>query len=87
MIYLNDIRKVQLIKFAELRPEFSVELAIPRTVVGKNKQSFVQDILLLGNSIVAKAPVDKVEELVYNFPKEADKFDLSNYTGMKNSLI
>ena len=83
---LNDIREVQLIKFAELRPEFSVELAIPRNVVGKNKKSFVQDILLLGNSIVAKAPVDKVEELVYNLPKEADKFDLSNQTGMKNAL-
>ena len=83
---LNDIKQLQLIKFAELCPEFSVELAIPRTVVGKNKQSFVQDILLLGNSIIAKSPVNKVKELVYNFPKEADNFDLSNQAGMKKCV-
>ena len=84
---LDDIKKAQLIHFAELCPEFRVELAIPRNVVGRNKSSFVQDILLLGNSIVAKGPVDKVEELVYNMPKEADKFDLSNQTGMKNAIL
>ena len=55
---LDDIKKAQLIHFAELCPEFRVELAIPRNVVGRNKSSFVQDILLLGNSIVAKGPVD-----------------------------
>ena len=37
--------------------------------------------------MVAKGPVNNAKELVYNFPKEADNFDLSNQAGMKNALM
>ena len=80
---LNNIKKTQLNTFAEICPEFPAELAIPRTVVPRNKHALVQDILLLGNSIVAKAPVNKIETLVYSIP---DKFDLSNPEGVKNAV-
>ena len=84
---LNKIRAALLKRFAELVPKFSPDLANKVAVDTKNKHTFVQDIILLGCSIVAKAPVENIDLVYINVPEETADYDLSELQpGLKNVI-
>ena len=84
---LNDIRDALLKRFAELCPKYSPDLAYNRVVNDKNKHTLVQDILLLGNSIVAKSPVENINLVYTDIPEEIGNYDLTDLQpGLKNVL-
>ena len=78
---LNDIRQALLIRFSEVCPRFTVETARFRDHNSPNKDVIVQDILLLGNSIVNKGPVEHIE-LVYELD-ETVEYDLDDHSVLK----
>ncbi len=78
---LNNIRQALLIRFSEVCPRFTVETARFRAQSSPNKDVIVQDILLLGNSIVNKGPVKHIE-LVYELD-ETLEYDLDDHSVLK----
>ena len=76
---LNNIRKALLVRFSELCHKYTPESVRYRAIETHNRLDFVQDILLLGNSIVNKGPVENIE-LVYEVD---NSLDLDNPSAMK----
>ena len=78
---LIQIRKELLIRFSKICPQFTPCLAISRPKSANSKEALVQDILMLGNSIIAKKPVEHINFVYTSVPIMIDEFDLSALDG------
>ena len=75
---LRQTREELLKRFSAICPKYTPNLAKSRSNSSDAKHAYIQDILLLGNSIIAKSPVDYIG-LVYNpIPEALEDYDLSS---------
>ena len=95
-VVLNKTRDGLIIKFAELCPQFPAKLARNRSASQGSKDTkhtFVQDILLLGSSIIAKAPVEHINLVYVSVPEETlsdklpEKATMPELTEAVNKLV
>ena len=66
---LKNTRGAMLNRFAEICPSYPAKNAHNRSTRSTDKHTLVQDILILGSCIIAKAPVSEMH-LVYNVPEQ-----------------
>ena len=90
---ISKIRDSQLNKFAEIRSDYPANLAHTRPIAIDQKADFIQDILLLGSCIAARAPVENMHLVYVSVPNEtlghilSDKTTLSELTDVVKQLL